>query len=214
MPSNTIAMQSCTAEAPARILVWACSAVPIPPTPTSGIVQVGRDFQEEQDGAWQGDAYLYHPGQQGGQGGTPLQTAQAFGIGGGDDDSGKVSLGSAQGQHPREICRTADTVLVRTKVQPDGQAAGSQGKPGPDRLCPVIVEAETVDHRAVFGQAEQTRARIAGLRARRGGPPCPATGRAFFAETHRQRVLGRSSPREDIRERIMEPSPASVRRPA
>ena len=178
MPSNTIAMQSCTAEAPARILVSACSAVPIPPTPTSGIVQVGRDFQEDQDGAWQGDAYLYHPGQQGGQGGTPLQTAQAFGIGGGDDDSGKVSLGSAQGQQPCEICRTSGTVLVRTKVQPDGQAAGSQGKPGSDRLCPVVVEAETVDHRSVFGQAEQTRARIAGLQARRGCPPARPRARS------------------------------------
>jgi len=176
MPSNTIAMQSCTAEAPARILVSACSAVPIPPTPTSGIVQVGRDFQEDQDGTWQGGAYLYHPGQQGGQGSAPLQIAQAFGTGGGDVDSRKVSLGSAQGQHPREICRTVGAGLVHAKVQPDGQAARAQGKPGLDRLCPVVVEAEAVDHRMVFGQAEQARARIARLRARRGGPPLPGHG--------------------------------------
>ena len=46
---------------------------------------------------------------------------------------------------------------------------GRGGEPGGDRRGAVVVEAEAVDDRAVLGQPEQPRARVAGLRPRRGG---------------------------------------------
>ena len=134
------------------------------------IGQVGGDLEEHRNGARQRGAHRHHTRQQGREGGSPLQVAQALGIGGGHVDGGKIHLRPAERQHLRKIRGTVSAVLVCAQVQAHGQAARALRQPGTDRLGPVIVEAKAVDGGAVFGQAEQARARVAGLRARGGCP--------------------------------------------
>ncbi len=125
-----------------------------------------------------------------------LQVAQLFRVRRRDVDGQEVCSMPGNAHDLREIGTAVGAVLVRADVQTDRNAlwigAGACGKARGDHLGAFVVEAETVDDRAVFAQAEQARFRIAGLRARVAAPTSikpkphasvPGRARAFLSET-------------------------------
>ncbi len=101
-----------------------------------------------------------------------MERPQAWRVGRGDVDGQIVRRRRQQFGRCRVVGRRVGAVLVLADVDPDEPgsarpAPAFQGRPG--RLRPPVVEAEPVDHRAVLGQAEDARARIARLGARRHG---------------------------------------------
>ena len=98
-----------------------------------------------------------------------MQVAQLLGVGRRDVDGHEIHHRAAAFQHLDVIAGPIRTVLVGAEVQAhrDARLTVSLGQTREGRVHPVVVEAEAVDDRAIFGQAEHARFRISGLGARR-----------------------------------------------
>jgi hypothetical protein len=128
-------------------------------------VQVGGDLQEQRDGArrGQGLARLGDPAEQLFQRRLGLQGAEARRVRRGDVD-GEIGGQPPQPFQPGHVVADAvGGVLVGPDVGPH-HARSAPGEPVGERLQALVVEAHAVDHRAVLGEPEQPRPRIARLR--------------------------------------------------
>ncbi len=133
------------------------------------IVEVGGDLQEHRHRPREAGVGRHHAREQRGEGGAALKLAQALGVRRGDVDGGEVDEGAGDAEHLGEVGGAVGAVLVGAEVEADDAAGRAGGEAGGDGGGAVVVEAEAVDDGAVPGQAEQARARVAGLRPRGGG---------------------------------------------
>ena len=92
-----------------------------------------------------------------------LQRAQARRIGRGDVDGEIVRPPPQPLQAQHIVAHPVGGVLVGPDIGPDNPASGPRVEPPGEGLQALVVEAHPVDHRAVFAETEQARARITGL---------------------------------------------------
>ena len=106
-----------------------------------------------------------------GEGLRALQIAQFFGIGRRNIDGGEINVIAGKAQHIGKVGGAVVAVLVGAEVQANRNARLGCLQPVRDDIGAVIVEAKAVDRRAILGQSEKPRFRVAGLRARASRRP-------------------------------------------
>ncbi|MNR15766.1 hypothetical protein D3C85_1323220 [compost metagenome] len=127
--------------------------------------QVRRDLQEDRRAVSR--AGFVYAAQQVVQRFAALQGAKARRIGRGDVDGEIVGQTRQTAQTGDIVGRLVVGILVGPQIGADRGAFGAVGQTRRERLQPLVVEAHAVDDGPVFGQTEQARLGVAGLRARR-----------------------------------------------
>jgi hypothetical protein len=133
--------------------------------------KVGRNLEQDGQAARQGEACGVDARKKADQFIAGLQATQARCVGRGDVD-GEVGGARPEPAHAFGVVRHAvfgvlvgadvdanNTALAAARIQPAGHSGSA-----------IVIEAHAVDHRLVFHQAEQARARIAFLWPRRHCP--------------------------------------------
>ena len=184
---------------------------------TSVVGEVGRDLDQQRDGAPASASPSRTAAISGSSCSTRLQVAQPRRVGRADVDDEVVGVRrQRRGRWRGSRRRRPSASLGLADVDADDDAAGRAAAPGAPRRPPRagVVEAHAVDQRAVGGQPEHPRPRVAGLRLggdrpdldeaeaerararRRARPPCrsPRPARAALG---RSRPSARTAQRRD-----------------